>query len=45
MKDTKVAGQFVRESVRRGPDFSVPLPPTRGRGTEGGLVVQRSAAK
>jgi hypothetical protein len=43
MKGTKVAGQLASESVRRGEDF--PALPVRGRGTEGGLVVQRSAAK
>lgn len=42
MKGTKVGGQLVSESDWCGADFSAP--PPRGRGTEGGLVMQRNAA-
>ena len=50
MKGTNVRGQLERESSCRGVPvlfFEVPLELSmvRGRGTEGGLVVQRRAAK
>jgi len=49
-KGMKTTGQLSSErwfvSCRReDPDFSLRLPPPRGRGTEGGLAVERSAAK
>jgi hypothetical protein len=49
-KGMKTAGQFVSERwvvSGRGDDsgFSLRLAPRRGRGTEGGFEVERSAAK
>ena len=49
MKGVNVGGQLERESSCRGVlvvfEEPVELPVVRGRGTEGGLVVQRRAAK